>query len=47
MIFLLRSLASNLRERAVCIVLSGTGTDGTLGFAGDQERAGHGHGARG
>ena len=29
--FLFRSLAADLRERAICIVLSGTGTDGTLG----------------
>ncbi len=27
-----RSLAGDLRERAVCVVLSGTGTDGTLGL---------------
>ncbi len=29
--FLFRSLAQDQRERAICIVLSGTGTDGTLG----------------
>lgn len=29
--FLFRSLAQDLREKAICIVLSGTGTDGTLG----------------
>lgn len=28
----LRSLAEDQRERAVCIILSGTGTDGTLGL---------------
>ena len=30
--FFFRSLAADLRERAVCIVLSGTGSDGTLGL---------------
>ena len=29
--FFFHSLAQDLRERAICIVLSGTGTDGTLG----------------
>jgi len=29
--FFLRSLAQDQRERAICIVLSGTGSDGTLG----------------
>jgi two-component system CheB/CheR fusion protein len=29
--FLFRSLAQDLHERAICIVLSGTGSDGTLG----------------
>ncbi len=29
--FFFRSLAQNLGERAICIVLSGTGSDGTLG----------------
>ncbi len=29
--FFFRSLAEDLRERAICVVLSGTGTDGTLG----------------
>ena len=29
--YLFRSLAQNLRERAICIILSGTGSDGTLG----------------
>jgi two-component system CheB/CheR fusion protein len=29
--FFFRSLAQDQRERAICIVLSGTGTDGTLG----------------
>ena len=31
--FLLRSMAEQYRERAACIVLSGTGTDGTAGLA--------------
>ena len=30
--FFFRSLAADLHERAVCIVLSGTGSDGTLGL---------------
>ena len=30
--FFFRSLAEDQRERAICIVLSGTGTDGTLGL---------------
>src|SRR5215831_8180092 len=30
--YFFRSLASDQRERAICIVLSGTGTDGTLGM---------------
>ena len=30
--FFFRSLAHELRERAICIVLSGTGSDGTLGL---------------
>ncbi|KAB2640371.1 MAG: PAS domain S-box protein [Verrucomicrobia bacterium] len=30
--FFFRSLAQDQRERAICIVLSGTGTDGTLGL---------------
>jgi two-component system CheB/CheR fusion protein len=29
--FFFRSLAQDLRERAICIILSGTGSDGTLG----------------
>ena len=29
--FFFRSLAADLLERAICVVLSGTGTDGTLG----------------
>ncbi|MCP5236263.1 MAG: EAL domain-containing protein [Zoogloeaceae bacterium] len=35
----LRSLAEDLAERAICIILSGTGTDGTLGL---REIKGHG-----
>lgn len=30
--FFFRSLAADQRERAICIILSGTGTDGTLGL---------------
>ena len=30
--YFFRSLAGDLRERAICVVLSGTGTDGTLGM---------------
>src|SRR5215475_8421436 len=30
--YFFRSLASDQRERAICIILSGTGTDGTLGL---------------
>ena len=30
--YFLRSLAADQKERAVCIILSGTGTDGTLGL---------------
>jgi PAS domain S-box-containing protein len=37
--FLFRSLAEDQQERAICIVLSGTGTDGTLGL---QAIKGHG-----
>ncbi len=29
--FFLRSLAEELGERAICVVLSGTGADGSLG----------------
>ena len=31
--FFFRSLAQDLEEKAICIVLSGTGSDGTLGLA--------------
>jgi two-component system CheB/CheR fusion protein len=30
--FFLRSLAAEYGERAICVILSGTGTDGTLGL---------------
>lgn len=30
--FFFRSLAQDLRERAICVILSGTGSDGTLGL---------------
>ena len=38
--FFLRSLARELKQRAVCIVLSGTGTDGTLGLRAIKSDAG-------
>ena len=40
-----RSLAEDQGERAVCIVLSGTGTDGTLGLQDRQGQRRHGDGA--
>lgn len=38
--FFFRALAEDQGENAVCIVLSGTGTDGTLGLKAVKERAG-------
>jgi two-component system CheB/CheR fusion protein len=38
--FLFRSLAADQKERAICIVLSGTGTDGTLGLKAIKDEAG-------
>jgi two-component system CheB/CheR fusion protein len=38
--FFFRSLARDQRERAICIVLSGTGTDGTLGLRAIKEVGG-------
>jgi two-component system, chemotaxis family, CheB/CheR fusion protein len=38
--FFFRSLAQDLRERAICIVLSGTGSDGTLGLRAIKEAGG-------
>jgi two-component system CheB/CheR fusion protein len=35
-----RSLAEDLRERAICIILSGTGTEGTLGLRAIKEQGG-------
>src|SRR5262245_44750177 len=35
-----RSLAEDLQERAICIILSGTGTEGTLGLRAVKERGG-------
>lgn len=32
--FFLRSLADELGERAICVILSGTGSDGSLGLKG-------------
>ena len=37
--FFFRSLAQDQRERAICIVLSGTGSDGTLGCGRSRARA--------
>jgi two-component system CheB/CheR fusion protein len=38
--FLLRSLADEYGERAICVILSGTGTDGTLGLKAVKEKGG-------
>jgi two-component system CheB/CheR fusion protein len=38
--FLLRSLAEKFGERAICVVLSGTGTDGSLGLKAVKEMGG-------
>ncbi len=38
--FFFRSLAQDLREQAICIVLSGTGSDGTLGLRAIKEAGG-------
>jgi len=38
--FLLRSLAAEYGERAVCVILSGTGTDGTAGASAIKESGG-------
>ena len=38
--FLLRSLAEEFGERAICVVLSGTGTDGSLGLKTVKEKCG-------
>jgi two-component system CheB/CheR fusion protein len=38
--FFFRSLAIDQKERAICIVLSGTGTDGTLGLRAVKDEAG-------
>ena len=43
--FFFRSLAEDQGERAICIVLSGTGSDGTLGLRADQRGRGNVHGA--
>ena len=43
--FFFRSLAAAHHERAICIVLSGTGSDGTLGAARRQGRRRYGDGA--
>ena len=38
--YFLRSLALDQRDRAICIILSGTGTDGTLGLKAIKEEGG-------
>ncbi len=38
--FLLHSLAEEYRERAVCVILSGTGADGSLGLKAVKEKGG-------
>jgi two-component system CheB/CheR fusion protein len=38
--FFLRSLADELGERAICVVLSGTGSDGSLGLKAVKEKGG-------
>jgi two-component system, chemotaxis family, CheB/CheR fusion protein len=38
--FFLRSLAEECGERAICVILSGTGTDGSLGLKAVKERGG-------
>src|SRR5579883_2803342 len=38
--FLLRSLSEELGERAICIILSGTGADGSLGLKAIKEKGG-------
>ena len=38
--FFLRSLAAEYGERAICVILSGTGTDGTLGLKAIKEKGG-------
>jgi two-component system CheB/CheR fusion protein len=38
--FFFRSMASSLAERAICIILSGNGTDGTLGLRAIKEAGG-------
>ena len=38
--FFLRSLAEELGERAICVILSGTGSDGSLGLKAIKEKGG-------
>src|SRR5437016_9513734 len=38
--FFLRSLAEELRERAICVILSGTGSDGSQGLKAVKEKGG-------
>jgi two-component system CheB/CheR fusion protein len=43
--YLFSSLAQDQHERAIGIVLSGTGSDGTLGVRAIKDGGRHGHGA--
>ena len=38
--FFLRSMAEDYKERAICVILSGTGADGTLGLKAIKEKGG-------
>ena len=44
--FFFRQLAADQKEKAIGIILSGMGSDGTLGLRAIKENFGHGHGAR-
>ena len=44
--FFFRSLAEDQHERAICIILSGTGSDGTLGVRAVKGVRGHGDGTK-
>ena len=43
--FFFRSLAQDRKDKAICIVLSGTGTEGAMGLRVDQGRRWYGYGA--
>ena len=44
--FFFRQLAADQKEKAIGIILSGMGSDGTLGLKAIKENFGDGHGAR-